>query len=188
MYSSVSVDGFIADGNDQPGPLFDWLSNGDVPLDESGEVKVSQTSYDYTRPYWDQIGTTLVGRHVFDMTDGWDGKPPSGIDHVVLVTHRPQPEGWDPEGAVPLRRRRRRSCGQRPGACGDYRQPGPSSALSGAPLPALHCLPGLRPPRLPSVLEPQHTRAGVDELAEHGPVDQPVPFVPDDQCGRVVRR
>ena len=61
-YSSVSVDGFVADENDQPGPLFDWLSSGDVPLDESGEVKVSQTSYDYTRPYWDQIGVTIVGR------------------------------------------------------------------------------------------------------------------------------
>jgi dihydrofolate reductase len=97
MYSSVSVDGFVADENDQPGPLFDWLSSGDVSLDESGEVRVSQTSYDYTRPYWDQIGATLVGRHVFDMTDGWDGKPPSGIDHVVVVTHRPAPEGWDPE-------------------------------------------------------------------------------------------
>ena len=35
--------------------------------------------------------------HVFDMTGGWDGKPPSGIDHVVVVTHRPEPEGWDPE-------------------------------------------------------------------------------------------
>jgi hypothetical protein len=46
----VSVDGFVADENDQPGPLFDWLSSGDVPLDESGLVKVSQTSYDYTRP------------------------------------------------------------------------------------------------------------------------------------------
>ncbi|ETK37702.1 dihydrofolate reductase family protein [Microbispora sp. ATCC PTA-5024] len=30
MYSSVSVDGFVADENDQPGPLFDWLSSGDV--------------------------------------------------------------------------------------------------------------------------------------------------------------
>ncbi len=97
MYSSVSVDGFVADENDQPGPLFDWLTSGEVPLDESGVVKVSQTSYDYTRAYWDQIGTTIVGRHVFDMTDGWDGKPPSGIDHVVVVTHRPKPEGWDPE-------------------------------------------------------------------------------------------
>ncbi|MBJ2120500.1 dihydrofolate reductase family protein [Arthrobacter sp. MSA 4-2] len=96
MYSSVSVDGFIADGNDQPGPLFDWLLSGDVPLDESGELKVSQTSYDYTRAYWDQIGVTVAGRRVFDMTDGWGGKPPSGIDHVVVVTHRPAPEGWDP--------------------------------------------------------------------------------------------
>ena len=26
MYSSVSVDGFIADEHDQPVPLFDWLS------------------------------------------------------------------------------------------------------------------------------------------------------------------
>ena len=44
-----------------------------------------------------KIGATLVGRHVFDLTDGWDGKPPGGIDHVVVVTHRPEPEGWDPE-------------------------------------------------------------------------------------------
>jgi hypothetical protein len=65
------------------------LSSGEVTLDNSGEVNVSQTSYDYTRPYWDQIGATIVGRHVFKMTDGWDGKPPGGIDHVVVVTHRP---------------------------------------------------------------------------------------------------
>ena len=95
LYGSVSVDGFIADENDQPGALFEWLSSGEVALDESGFLKVSQTSYDYIRPYWDQIGVTIAGRHVFDMTDGWDGVPPSGIDHVVVVTHRPQPEGWD---------------------------------------------------------------------------------------------
>lgn len=97
MYSTVSVDGFVADENDQVGPLFDWLSSGDVPLDETGAAKVSQASYDYTRPYWDQIGVTLVGRRVFDLTDGWGGKPPGGIDHVVVVSHRAMPEGWDPE-------------------------------------------------------------------------------------------
>jgi dihydrofolate reductase len=96
MYASVSVDGFIADTDDQPGPLFDWLTSGDVPLDASGALKVSQASYDYTRSYWDRIGATICGRHVFDMTDGWDGKPPGGIDHVVVVTHRPPPESWDP--------------------------------------------------------------------------------------------
>ena len=97
MYSSVSVDGFIAGENDQPEPLFDWLLNGDVPLDEGGVLKVSQTSYDYTRPYWDQIGATIVGRHVFDMTNGWDGTPPAGVDHVVVVTHRGRPDGWHPD-------------------------------------------------------------------------------------------
>jgi dihydrofolate reductase len=97
MYGTVSVDGFVADSDDQPGPLFDWLTSGDVPLDESGEVKVSQASYDYTRPNWDQIGVTIVGRHVFDLTDGWGGNPPGGIPHVVVVTHRPAPDGWNPE-------------------------------------------------------------------------------------------
>jgi dihydrofolate reductase len=96
LYASVSVDGFIADGNDQPRPLFDWLVSGDVPLDESGVLKVSRRSYDYIRPYWERIGVTVAGRHAFDLTDGWDGKPPSGVDHVVVVTHRPPPEGWDP--------------------------------------------------------------------------------------------
>jgi hypothetical protein len=49
MFSSVSVDGSIADENDQPKPLFDWCPAGDVPLDERGELKVPQTAYDYTR-------------------------------------------------------------------------------------------------------------------------------------------
>jgi len=99
MYASVSVDGFIADESDQPGPIFDWLLSGDVPLDESGVLKVSQKSYDYVRPYWDEVAVTIAGRHVFDITDGWDGVPPSGIDHVIVVTHRPPPEDWAPEGS-----------------------------------------------------------------------------------------
>lgn len=97
MYASVSVDGFIANENDDPGPLFDWLLGGDVPLDKSGFLNVSQASYDYTRPYWDQVAVTITGRHVFDLTDGWDGVPPSSVDHVVVVTHRGRPEGWHPE-------------------------------------------------------------------------------------------
>ena len=94
LYSTVSVDGFIADDTDQPGPLFDWLVSGDVPLDDSGQLKVSQASYDHTRAYWDELGVTIAGRHVFDLTDGWDGNPPAGIEHVVVVSHRPAPEGW----------------------------------------------------------------------------------------------
>ena len=97
LYSTVSVDGFIADEGDHPGPLFDWMSSGDVPLDETEQAKVSQASYDYTRAYWDQIGVSVVGRHLFDLTNGWGGTPPGGMDNVIVVTRRPAPEGWRSE-------------------------------------------------------------------------------------------
>ena len=29
--------------------------------------------------------------------DGWGGTPPGGIDHIVVVSHRPKPDGWHPE-------------------------------------------------------------------------------------------
>jgi dihydrofolate reductase len=96
MNATVSLDGFIADADEQPGLLFDWLLSGDVPLDSSGALKVSQTSYDHTKPYWDAIGATIIGRHVFDMADGFDGRPPGDVPHIVVVTHRPPPEDWDP--------------------------------------------------------------------------------------------
>jgi dihydrofolate reductase len=97
MHNVVSVDGFIADGNDEVGPLFEWYSNGDQPLGE-GIGMVSQASADYVRPTWDGIGSMVIGRHLFDITDGWQGTPPTG-EHVVVVSHRPKPEGWHPEAA-----------------------------------------------------------------------------------------
>ena len=118
MYSSVSVDGFVADENDQPGPLFDWLTSGDVPLDESGYVKVSQTSFDYIRPYWDQIGVTVVGRHVFDLTDGWDGEASERDGPRGRLDAPAGARGLGPPGAVLLHRRRRGSHGEGAGACG----------------------------------------------------------------------
>ncbi|MCT9082747.1 dihydrofolate reductase family protein [Streptomyces fulvoviolaceus] len=95
MHNVVSVDGFIADADDQVGPLFDWYSNGAVELGAAG-AKVSKASAEYVRPMWEGIGTLVVGRHVFDITNGWEGSPPAG-EHVVVVSHRPRPEGWHPE-------------------------------------------------------------------------------------------
>ena len=39
------------------------------------------------------IGSLVVGRHVFDMTNGWEGIPPAG-EHLVVVSHQPRPDGW----------------------------------------------------------------------------------------------
>jgi dihydrofolate reductase len=100
MHNVVSVDGFIADAEDQVGPLFDWYANGDTELVEGGTLKVSRTSAGYVRPMWAGIGSMVIGRHLFDITNGWEGSPPAG-EHVVVVSHRPRPDGWPPEGHGP---------------------------------------------------------------------------------------
>ncbi|MGP3960898.1 dihydrofolate reductase family protein [Nonomuraea sp. 3N208] len=98
MHNVVSVDGFIADAKDQVGPLFDWYSNGDTALDEGGMMKASRVSAEYVKPIWASIGSLVIGRHLFDMTNGWEGLPPTG-EHVVVVSHRPKPDGWHPEAS-----------------------------------------------------------------------------------------
>jgi dihydrofolate reductase len=98
MHNVVSVDGYIADDKDDVGPLFEWYSNGDVELAETSPARVSQASADYVRPTWEGIGSLVIGRHLFDMTNGWEGAPPAG-EHVIVVSHRPKPEGWHPEAS-----------------------------------------------------------------------------------------
>jgi dihydrofolate reductase len=95
-HAVVSLDGFIADPSDEVGPLFDWYFNGDTDIVEGGPFKVSRISADYVRTMWAGIGVTVMGRRLFDLTNGWEGKPPAG-EHVVVVTHRPKPDGWHPE-------------------------------------------------------------------------------------------
>ncbi len=98
MHAVVSVDGFIADAEDNVGPLFDWYFNGDSEIVDGGPFRVSRDSVGYVRPMWQRIGTTVMGRHLFDLTNGWEGTPPAG-DHIVVVSHRPRPEGWHPEAS-----------------------------------------------------------------------------------------
>jgi dihydrofolate reductase len=74
---------------------------GDQHYDHSGAgsgFKVSAASADYVRSMWESIGTIVMGRHLFDLVNGWEGQPPAG-GHVVVVSHRPKPEGWHPEAS-----------------------------------------------------------------------------------------
>jgi dihydrofolate reductase len=109
MHNVVSVDGFIADENDDVGPLHDWYFSGDTPIrerdaqqfDHSGTgtgFKVSRASAEYVRSMWESIGAIVMGRKLFDLVNGWEGQPPAG-DHVVVVSHRGKPEGWHPEAS-----------------------------------------------------------------------------------------
>jgi dihydrofolate reductase len=95
MQAVVSVDGYIAYPDDTVGPLFDWYGNGDVTVraNEKWTFQVSRASADYVQTFWDAIKVTVIGRHLFDTTDGWAGVPAAG-EELVVVTHRPLPEEW----------------------------------------------------------------------------------------------
>jgi dihydrofolate reductase len=99
MHAVVSVDGYIADEHDDVGPLFEWYWGGEVPLVDGGAFKVSPASAAYVRPMWEGTRAMVIGRRLFDQTNGWDGSPPAG-EHVVVVTNRSKPDGWQPRGTA----------------------------------------------------------------------------------------
>jgi dihydrofolate reductase len=88
MGAVASLDGFIADDNDDVGPLFDWYGNGDV------------TSAELIRSQYRDMATVVIGRRLFDLTNGWGGKPAAG-EHVFVVTHRP-PADWEHADTAPF--------------------------------------------------------------------------------------
>jgi dihydrofolate reductase len=92
----MSLDGFIADPSDAVGPLFDWYGNGDVEFtgaDPDRVFHVSAASAGYLREAWAGVAAGVIGRRLFDITNGWNGRPPVG-EAVFVVTHRP-PTDWD---------------------------------------------------------------------------------------------
>jgi dihydrofolate reductase len=103
MGAVVSLDGFMADDHDGVGPLFDWLANGDVAWRFPGaedEVRTTRASADLMLGLYGDMAANVIGRRLFDLTDGWDGKPAAG-EHVFVVTHRP-PADWEHAGTAPF--------------------------------------------------------------------------------------
>jgi dihydrofolate reductase len=103
MEAAVSLDGFIADDHDQVGPLFDWYANGDVSWTFPGdadECRTTQATADFMRAHYRDVAVVVIGRRLFDMTNGWHGKPAAG-DHVFVVTHEP-PTNWEYADTAPF--------------------------------------------------------------------------------------
>jgi dihydrofolate reductase len=93
---SMSLDGFTATPQDGVDYIFDWFENGPVRIEWPGNGMVSNVtpaSADYLRELMGGMGALVVGRRVFDITDGWGGHHPAGVP-VFVVSHR-GPEGWD---------------------------------------------------------------------------------------------
>ena len=86
--AAVSLDGFIADDNDDVGPLFDWLS-GDVSWSLPGSDRAprsSQASADFMTGHCANMAANIIGRRLFDLTNGWKGKPAAG-EHVFNLVY-----------------------------------------------------------------------------------------------------
>jgi dihydrofolate reductase len=97
---SMSLDGFIADRNDQVGPLFDWYQAGPVKTptaDEKWDFETDEASAEQLREALNTIGALICGRRLFELTSAWGGRHPIGCP-VVVVTHT-VPEGWPRDGA-----------------------------------------------------------------------------------------
>lgn len=102
MYACVSADGYVARPDGDVGPLFDWFGSGDVAWDWNGvELRTAQASKDFIEAvYADGIGAMVVGRFVFDQTNGWDGQAVAG-DRVFVVTHE-APTTWEYADSAPF--------------------------------------------------------------------------------------
>jgi dihydrofolate reductase len=103
MGAVVSLDGFIADDNDGVGPLFGWYGNGDVTWSfpgSYGESRSTQASADFMRSHYRDMAAVIIGRRVFDLTNGWGGKPAAG-EHVFVVTHQ-RPADWEYADTAPF--------------------------------------------------------------------------------------
>jgi dihydrofolate reductase len=99
---AMSLDGFIADPDDGCDDLFGFYDSGDVPvkLSEGFPVlNVSQTTAELLTRAVTATGATVVGRRLYDITNGWDGHP-AGEVPMVVVTHHP-PSDW-PRDGVPI--------------------------------------------------------------------------------------
>jgi dihydrofolate reductase len=99
---AMSLDGFVAQKDDVPGPLFDFYDNGPVAVKLSEgypELHVSQVTADLLTSEVGKAGSTIVGRRLYDITNGWNGHTGGEVPMVVL-THE-APDDW-PRGGVPI--------------------------------------------------------------------------------------
>ncbi|MEV4759605.1 dihydrofolate reductase family protein [Micromonospora sp. NPDC049559] len=94
--ATMSLDGYIADASHGGFEyLFQWYGNGDVETATANPemtMRTSAASAEHLRELRERTGALVVGRRLFDMTNGWGGRHPMDVP-VVVVTHT-VPDGW----------------------------------------------------------------------------------------------
>lgn len=96
---SMSLDGYVAHLDDDPGEIFEWYSSGDVEMKTAMpglEFSVSRASYDRMQETWPRVGCLISGGRLFRITNGWGGRHPVDAP-VVVVSHSAEPADWRAE-------------------------------------------------------------------------------------------
>jgi len=93
---SMSLDGYVADGDDGVAEVFDWYStSGDVEIHTGGSdpmtFKMSGPSAEHFAALTSELGAVLTGRRTFDVAQGWGGNHAWGP--AFVLTHH-IPDGW----------------------------------------------------------------------------------------------
>ena len=99
--ASMSLDGFVAHPDNMPGRLFDWYEAGDIVAENEGDLPpfhLTETSHAHWKGFIESIGCLVVGRTLFDVTDGWKGEHPLGVPFVVLTHDEPTDWQWSHTG------------------------------------------------------------------------------------------
>jgi dihydrofolate reductase len=98
--ASMSLDGYIAGPNETGFEhLFQWYGAGDIEVPTANPAmsfRLTQAGADYWREVMELSGALVVGRKLFDVTNGWGGRHPMDCK-VVVVTHS-VPAGWEQDG------------------------------------------------------------------------------------------
>ncbi len=86
---TMSLDGFIAKPDDDPGELFDWYGAGETSVDSANDdvtFQVDEKSAELLTDLTKNNGAIIAGRRLFDIAEGWGDHHPAG-GKVVVVTH-----------------------------------------------------------------------------------------------------
>ncbi len=93
--ATMSLDGYIAFDDNTIGALFDWYDAGEVEVTTATPdltFRLTPQSAEFWRSSMGAAGALVVGRTLFDFTDGWGGRHPIDLP-VVVVTHS-VPTDW----------------------------------------------------------------------------------------------
>ncbi len=99
---TMSVDGFITGPNDGPGVglgeggecLHNWVMGGPWTYAGGHPFAPEETDREVLAQAGGSIGAGIIGRRMFDVTDGWGGNPPGGPDARYFVVTHSIPAKW----------------------------------------------------------------------------------------------